>query len=188
MMRIFLMGMKHCGKSSLGRRLADRLSLDFADLDERAEDLFARKTGRNLTVREIYRVEGKEAFQALEAEAMRDLCAERSEDSDSSASARVVALGGGTIENTDALRAMEGRGVKVFLDDDEDTLFERIAASGIPPFLEGPDPKGAFHRLYESRVPLYRTRADVSMDTRGLSQEEALEKLEKTVRSLHGWQ
>jgi shikimate kinase len=178
---IFLMGMKHCGKSSLGRRLAERLAMDFADLDEFAEGLFARKTGRKLTVREIYRTEGKEAFQALEAEALREICGD-------SGSSRIVALGGGTIENAAALQAMEGRGLCVFLDDDEALLFERIAASGIPPFLEGPDPREAFHRLYEYRVPLYRARTDVTIDKRGLSRDEALEALEKTVRSLHGGQ
>jgi shikimate kinase len=187
MTRIFLMGMKHSGKSLLGRRVSERLGWQFTDLDERAEELFARTTGRKLTVREIFKTEGKDAFQALEAEAMRDICGgEVGEEPSGLSPGRIVALGGGTIENADALGAMEGQGVKIFLDDEEDVLFERIAAEGIPPFLEGPDPKEAFHRLYEYRVPLYRARADIRIDKRGLSRDEALEKLETTVRSLHG--
>jgi shikimate kinase len=160
---IVLMGMKHCGKSALGRMLAEKLGAAFIDLDACAEGLAAEKYGRPRTVRELYRGEGKDAFQALETEALRKIAADFSGEK----SALVLALGGGTIENPAGLAAIEGRGVFVFLDQDEDVLFERIAASGIPPFLEGPDPKTAFHALYEKRVPLYRSRAGITVNLRG---------------------
>ncbi|MDR1931242.1 MAG: shikimate kinase [Spirochaetales bacterium] len=182
MTRIFLMGMKHCGKSTLGRLLAPRLDAVFADLDERAEELFARKTGQRLSAREIFRTQGREAFMALEAEALREICKTGGR---APQFAQVVAWGGGTIENQAALSAAQGRGLNVFLDEEEDVLFRRIAASGIPPFLQGSDPQAAFHRLYEYRTPLYRAAADLIIDMRGLSPREGVEKI---MEGLHGRQ
>jgi shikimate kinase len=167
------MGMKHCGKTTLGRLLADRRGEAFIDLDGFAEDIAARQRGRPAGVREIYRDGGKDAFQALEAEALRKIAA----DFPQGKAALVLALGGGTIENPSGLAALEGRGLFVFLDQDEDVLFARIASSGLPPFLQAPDPKAAFHALYEKRVFLYRKKADLTVDMRDKSPQAALEHL-----------
>jgi shikimate kinase len=165
------MGMKHCGKTTLGRMLAARRGEAFIDLDEAAEEFAARQWGRRLSVREVYRAGGKEAFQALEAEVLRKIAADFSGEK----SAVVLALGGGTIENAAGLAAIENRGVFVFLDEDEEVLFARIASSGIPPFLEGDDPRAAFHRLYAARTALYRERAGITLNMRGKNPGEALE-------------
>jgi shikimate kinase len=170
---IILMGMKHCGKTTLGRMLARLRGEAFIDLDEFAEGFASRREGRPLTMREVYRAGGKEAFQALEAEALRKIAA----DFSGKKSALVLALGGGTIENSSGLAALGREGVFVFLDQDEDVLFARIAASGIPPFLAGDDPRAAFHRVYETRTALYREKADLTVNMRGKNPEEALDDL-----------
>jgi shikimate kinase len=167
------MGMKCCGKTTLGRMLARLRSEAFIDLDEFAEELAFRQGGRPLTVRELYRAGGKDAFQALEAEALRKIA----EDFSGQNSALVLALGGGTIENPPGLAALGGGGVFVFLDQDEDVLFARISSSGIPPFLAGDDPRAAFHRVYKTRTALYRKKADLTVNMRGKNPEEALEEL-----------
>jgi shikimate kinase len=167
------MGMKHCGKTTLGRMLAARRAEPFIDLDEFIEESAARQCGRRLTVREIYRAGGKDAFQALEAGALRKIAA----DFPGEKSALVLALGGGTIENAAALAALGNGGVFVFLDEDEEVLFARIASSGIPPFLAGDDPREAFRRLYRQRTAWYRERAGLRLDMRGKNPEEALEEL-----------
>jgi shikimate kinase len=176
------MGVKHCGKTTLGRLLAASRGEAFIDLDEFAGEFASRQRGRPVGVREVYRDGGKEAFQALEAESLREIAAGFPRGN----AGLVLALGGGTIENPAGLAAIEGRGVFVFLDQDEEVLFARIASSGIPPFLDGPDPRAAFHGLYEKRVCLYREKADLTLDMRGKNPQEALEDLGRREELRHG--
>ncbi len=170
---IVLMGMKHCGKTTLGAMLARRLSREFFDLDRVVEGIEAERLGRPVTAREIYRLRGKEAFQALEERALREILGTGSGGADGV----VVALGGGTIENGAALAILREAGILVFLDEDEEVLFRRIEAGGLPPFLEGSSPRESFHDLYEKRTSLYRERADLRVDLRGLGPGEGLDRL-----------
>jgi len=163
---IVLMGMKHCGKTTLGAMLARRLSREFFDLDRVVEGIEAERLGRPVTAREIYRLRGKEGFQALVLGT-----------GSGGADGVVVALGGGTIENGAALAILREAGILVFLDEDEEVLFRRIEAGGLPPFLEGSSPRESFHDLYEKRTSLYRERADLRVDLRGLGPGEGLDRL-----------
>ena len=64
-MRIYLTGFMGCGKTTVGRRLAQRLGVPFVDLDEEIE----RRAG--MTVRQIFEQQGEPAFRQMEAEALR---------------------------------------------------------------------------------------------------------------------
>ena len=176
-----LMGMKHCGKTTVGRLLAEKQGKEFIDLDEYVEALFLREKGRPLSVREIYCGEGKAAFGALEAESLSRIAGEYAADK-----RLILALGGGTIENPLALAALARGSLFVYLDEDEDVLFRRIAAGGIPAFLDGADPRAAFHLLYEKRTALYRKKADIHLDTRGKTPEEIREELYAHEEIRHG--
>ena len=170
---LVFMGMKHCGKSTLGRMFAEHLKLPFTDLDAVANEIAYRKYGINITVREVYRNEGKEAFQALEKYALLQIIA----GYPAADQCAVVAIGGGTIENSEGMAALDAKGYFIYLYQDEAVLFKRITASGIPPFLEGPDPQEAFHVLYENRTALYREKADIEVDIRNLSPEQGVKKI-----------
>jgi len=64
-MRIYLTGFMGCGKTTVGRLLAQRLGVPFVDLDQEVE----RRAG--MTVREMFGRQGEPAFRNLEAEALR---------------------------------------------------------------------------------------------------------------------
>ncbi|MDR2588194.1 MAG: shikimate kinase [Spirochaetales bacterium] len=164
--------MKHCGKTTLGRILASRLRLNFTDLDALIEETASREKGKPVTVREIYKEGGKEAFEAAEKTALLHLAQHFQ-----AGKQLVLALGGGSIENTEAFSALAERAFLIYLEEDEKTLFRRITAKGLPPFLEGPNPRETFHRLYEKRTALYREKAHYTLNLRGLTPEETLEKL-----------
>ncbi|MFW6262363.1 MAG: shikimate kinase, partial [Spirochaetota bacterium] len=60
--RIYLMGMKHTGKSVHGRALAERLGARFCDIDTLVQELDSTETGMRRPVRDIYREDGAERF------------------------------------------------------------------------------------------------------------------------------
>ncbi len=164
-----LMGMKHSGKSTLGRLLAEARRVPFADLDELVEA--EHDPARRTTFREIYAERGAAYFSRVEARAARRLEARIRE------ARAVVALGGGTIENDEAMAALGPVGFFVYLDEEEATLYERIMAGGRPAFLSEEDPRGDFARLYERRAGLYRARADATARLSGVDVPGAFARL-----------
>lgn len=157
MHRIILSGVKHSGKSTVGWSLSSQLGLYFADLD----DLIIRDAEIYPTVRDLYRQLGKEGFQKQESESLKHFLEVNK------GKPFVLALGGGTIENSQAVTLLREASVHtVFLDAAEVDLFQRIAKGGLPPFLEGDNPEEKFRIMYEKRSRLYREWADAVIDTR----------------------
>ena len=129
-MRIILTGPKGTGKSTLGAKLAALLGVPFLETDHHIEHLYASFHGKKMTCREIYRAEGEKVFRELERRAVfdlatRDWC--------------LISTGGATMLDCDVRRALCENSCVVLLKADEDLLWKRIAAAGIPPFLEGDD-------------------------------------------------
>ena len=61
-------GMKHCGKSTQGKRLAEFWQVPFFDTDTLLEEAYCRVTGKKRTCREIFREEGENFFRQREAD------------------------------------------------------------------------------------------------------------------------
>ena len=165
--RVALCGIKHCGKSYLGRTLAKTLCVPFFDSDE----LLEANAGK--PVRALYKEVGEQRFRELEAETVRKFIA-------SAPSPAVVALGGGVVSNPvltpDDLHAL---GIIVWLDVPVPTAFERMAREGLPPFLaDKPDPSVEFDRICAARRPVFRAAADAVLELpQVLPVEEAIDRL-----------
>jgi shikimate kinase len=160
---IVLIGMKHCGKSTVGRELADRIDAAFFDSDSLLEDLQARTTGQKLTCREIYRRLGKQAFQDLEAKALREFL-----DAPAGSDRRVLALGGATPLNPslpESFRRPAPRSQRaiVHLDVSPETLWQRVRKTGLPAFVDRDDPKGSFLGICRRRRGAYCSLADATV-------------------------
>jgi len=168
MKRIILSGIKHSGKSTVGWAVASQLGLYFADLD----DLILRDAAGFDSVREIFRTFGADGFQEREARSLDHFLLANEGKS------FVLSLGGGTIENRSALELLDREDLSTyFLDADEKALYSRIARGGIPPFLEGENPKGKFSILYNRRSRRYRDWAAVVIDTRDKTPAEISEEI-----------
>lgn len=153
---ILIGGLKHCGKTSLGRILARDLECPFFDLD----DLVLEETaGKWKSIRQLYRELGRDEFRRLEVAAVRDFIEWRIPTLGGEPA--VLSLGGGTIENTEAMAWLSGRGTAVYLKAEAELLFERIMQGGCPPFLSEDNPKEDFMTLYEKRDALYIQFADM---------------------------
>src|SRR3954452_12129413 len=79
-MSLLLIGYRGCGKTTIGRRMADRLWWQFLDTDE----LVTKAAGR--TIKELFEQSGEQEFRDLEVGAVREACVKEE---------HTVALGGG---------------------------------------------------------------------------------------------
>ena len=152
---IVLCGIKHCGKSTVGKEIAAILDMPLIDSDREIELL----DGKNRTCREIFKSEGEEFFRKLEAEVLEKLA--------SSSEKAVISLGGGALSNPYLSSELKAEiGFKLWLEVDDKTAFQRIKANGLPPFLsETADPFEAFVAMNRKRRELFAACADAKIDT-----------------------
>lgn len=167
-MHVALVGYRGSGKTSVGRKLAERLGLSFVDADEQ----LVRRAGK--TIKEIFETDGEAAFRDLEAAVLNDLLA---------GPAAVLSLGGGVVlreTNRAALKRHDGP--TVYLHADAETLHARIhadpnTAANRPALTHLGGGVDEIARLLEQRLPLYREVATVELDVSRLSVDEVVEQL-----------
>jgi shikimate kinase len=159
---IILIGFMGCGKSSIGRRLAQRLGHRFLDSD----DLVTARAGKSVS--EIFASEGEEAFRKLETAELQAL---------TGSSKIVLATGGGAILSAVNRDILHQLGIVIWLHADGETLFERATRSRKRPLLEVENPRSTFFTLMESRLPFYGGTTDLKIVATGLSHEQTVEKV-----------
>ena len=170
-MNTLLIGPRGCGKSTIGRRLAERVGWPFVELDQRVLEKFAEST-----VKAVWSARGQEAWRKAEDEA---LGAVLSDDH------QIVALGGGTPMITAARRRIEaerqaGRARVIYLRCATDELSRRLAAMpGDRPSLLGEDGDVVeeIAVVLARREPTYRALADLEYEVSDSSVEEVTESL-----------
>lgn len=139
---IVLIGMMGCGKTTVGRLLAQRLECPMADTDALIEE----RTGR--TIPDIFAADGEARFRALELELCRELAGRRG---------LVVACGGGLPLQDGAISALKENGLVFWLDRDPGETYDSLDVSGRPLAQAG---RADFIRRYQDRAPVYRRWAD----------------------------
>jgi shikimate kinase len=171
-MSIVLIGYRGSGKSSLGRKLADRLWQPFVDSDEE----IVKRAGKS--IREIFEQDGEPAFRDLEAAVVRDLTG-RAE--------HVISLGGGAVlrpENREAIKA--GGHTVLYLRCDPRELHKRIAADDAtaanrPSLTSFGGNLAEIEKLLADREPIYRETMTAELDVTNLSLDEALVRLARMI-------
>jgi shikimate kinase len=127
-MRIFLIGYMGVGKTTIGKRLANALDMDFLDLDHFIES----STGRSIP--DIFKKEGEVAFRGLEKKYLTDICM----DADNV----VVATGGGTPCFYNHMEIMNKHGITVYLQMDVRSIVYRLVhAKETRPLVEDKAPE-----------------------------------------------
>ncbi len=159
---LVLVGLMGSGKSTVGRRCAERLGRTFVDVDDRVEATAGR------SVAEIFAADGEAGFRALERTALAEACG--------SADLLVIACGGGAMldeGNRDRARA---HGCVVWLTAEPATLADRVgagAARARRPLLAGSDaPEATLGRLAEERAGVYAAAAHAVVATDGRTVDE----------------
>ena len=164
---LLLTGFKGCGKSTVGRKLAERLNAEFIDLDTIIEDLFVaipESGGRRVSFREVFRALGGEAFRELELSAARHL-ATLAATAAVKGKRLVVALGGGALMRPETREVLGVVGTIIYLQVPLPEILRRAHQTGFPAFLENsPDPEKEFIELFHKREPVYLEHAHVVID------------------------
>ena len=171
MKSIVLIGIKHCGKSTLGKLLARKFDLEFIDSDAEIEKQFYMDSGSRCSCREIFKYLGEEKFREFEALIIRRLI---------SGPPRVIALGGGAVSNAFlSFAALKQLGRIVWLDINEDIAYKRVIKNGLPPFLaDADDPRQRFSEMNKKRREDFAKAADITFSiTEELDKKTAADQL-----------
>ena len=147
---VSLIGMPGGGKSTVGRQLAKRLSLPFADSDQHIE----RRIGSSIAT--FFEREGEPRFREIEAEVLRELL---------DGTSRVIATGGGIVLREDNRELLQQRSVAFYLRSTPEELFRRVRHDVRRPLLQVADPLARLRDLNASRDALYRQAAHYVIET-----------------------
>lgn len=149
---IFLIGFMGAGKSTVAHLLAEMLELPEIDLDAR----IVARAGRSIP--ELFAQEGEDAFRDLETQELAEL---------SDAPSHVVACGGGVVIRSENRAALKRMGVVVYLRVTAGEALARIGDAETRPLLAGGGGALAATALLSARENLYRSVADITVDTVG---------------------
>jgi shikimate kinase len=159
---LVLVGPMGAGKTSIGRRLAERFALAFVDADREIE----AQAGASIAT--IFECEGEPGFRARERTALARLLADE---------ALVIATGGGAVLDPVNRALLRTRGFVVHLQVSVDGQLQRLSRDRVRPLLQQGDRTQILQDLALARAPLYADVADLVFDTEGLAATEAARRL-----------
>ncbi len=155
------------GKSTVGRRLAQRLGLPFADADAEIE------TAASMSVADIFARFGEVEFRAGEARVMRRML---------EGPPIVLATGGGAMLNAGTRALLKSRATTVWLRAELPVVAARVQRRDTRPLLRGKDPLATLTAMAEARYPLY-AEADVTVDVGTGAHAQAVEAILKALQA-----
>ena len=160
-------GIKHSGKSTLGGRLSQILSVPFADTDELLlKEYNERHSSPFSSFRDLYREKGKDVFVEYEYLGLSNYL-------DNIEMPGVIASGGGISDNDRAMALLRERTFPVYLVVPFDTLCTRVMSHGTPPFLDQENPRDHFLKIYNHRDSLYKAVSRIVVEIGNESIEDA---------------
>lgn len=147
---LVLIGLMGAGKTTVGRRLAQRLDLPFVDADQEIEQAAGK------TIPEIFEDHGEEHFRDGERRVIARLL---------ESGQQVIATGGGAYMNEDTRQKISDNAVSIWLRADFDLLMKRVRRRSHRPLLQTADPEAVMRNLIDERYPVYAA-ADIVVDSR----------------------
>jgi shikimate kinase len=158
---VVLVGMMGAGKSSIGRRVALRLSIPFVDADAEIEK------AAGMTIPDIFATRGEAEFRAGEARVIARLL---------ESAPQILATGGGAFMNPDTRAAIAAKGISIWLKAEFDVLMKRIKRRHDRPLLKTEDPGATLRKLMDERYPVYAL-ADVTVQSREVLHDRIVDEI-----------
>ncbi|MBF0549940.1 MAG: shikimate kinase [Deltaproteobacteria bacterium] len=165
-MNIVLIGYRCCGKSAVGKLLAEKLGWDFVDSDA----LIQLRSGRPIP--QIVAEDGWAVFRDYERQVISELARKNN---------LVIATGGGAVLDDRNVAQLQENGWLVWLQAGPETIGDRMAADigtgQVRPSLTGADPVAEITAVLLEREPHYDNAGDIAIDTGSLALQEVVDRI-----------
>ena len=187
--------MSRAGKTETGRALSKKLKASFIDTDSYMEEVYGK------TIRELYKAHGEKEFRLKEFECFSKIIEKISPCSNEKNAVScgcenavhcdevnaVVSTGGGYAENEALIKKLKDFPRIILIDTAPAEIFYRIKTAAhkegfYPAFLgenikNEKDAEDRFFSIYERRIKIYRALSSFSINPKGLSPEETVDKI-----------
>lgn len=168
---IVLVGLMGAGKTSVGRRLAEKLGIPFVDADHEIEAAAGKP------IKEIFADHGEAYFREGERRVIQRLIGN---------GAQVLATGGGAYINDETRARIQEHGISVWLRAALPLLMKRVGKRNDRPLLMADDPEGIMRGLMEKRYPIYAL-ADVTVESRDVQHGQMVNDVIRALAQWDGW-
>jgi shikimate kinase len=167
MKNIALIGLMGSGKTTIGALLAQKLKLNFVDIDTEIEKK------EKSTISEIFAHKGESFFRELETQALKEFAGKTNQ---------IISTGGGAVQNTENLDFLKQNCITIYLKTSPEVLFERLKDDASRPLLQNPDPLATLKELLKKRQDNYQ-KADIIIDTDNKTTDKIVNEIIKNVKS-----
>ena len=168
---IVLIGLMGAGKTSIGRRLAEKLGFGFIDADHEIEQAAGK------SIADIFADHGEAYFREGERRVLARLLGN---------GRQVLATGGGAYMNDETRARIQERAVSVWLKAPLDLLMKRVIKRQDRPLLKTGDPAAVMRALMDKRYPVY-AQADVTVESRDVQHGQMVNDVIRALAQWGGW-
>jgi shikimate kinase len=169
---VVLVGLMGAGKTSVGRRLADKLEVPFVDADHEIEQAAGK------TIPEIFADHGEGYFRDGERRVIARLL---------ESGGKVLATGGGAFMQPETRDVIRKNAISVWLRADLPLLMKRVRRRSNRPLLKAGDPEEVMRRLIDERYPVY-AEADITVDSRDVAHSSIVNDIIKLLANWPGFE
>jgi len=157
---ISLIGFMGVGKSTLGKKLSEKLKLEFYDTDKEVE----KKTGKSIN--DIFIDYGEDYFREMEENIIINLLNRKE--------SLVISFGGGAYLNANIRKNMCKKTISIWLDADIKSILTRLSRSNnIRPLMNKLSSNSDIEKLLKKRNKVYK-KADIRIDISSLGRARIL--------------
>jgi shikimate kinase len=167
---IVLVGLMGAGKTSVGRRLAEKLDIPFVDADHEIE------TAAGKSIAEIFSDHGEDYFREGERRVIARLLENGKQ---------VLATGGGAYMNEETRKRIKANGISIWLKADLELLLKRVSKRNDRPLLRE-NPEAVMKNLIEKRYPTY-AEANITVESRDVQHGQMVNDVIKAIVDWQGW-
>ena len=156
MKAVYLCGFMGCGKTTVGKILAEKLGTDFYDMDEYIVER------EKMKIPQIFAEKGEKYFRETETAAIKELAEKKG----------IIACGGGAMLKKENAEIAAENGIAVYIDVPFEVCYGRISGDRNRPIVMS-NTKEELEFIYDSRIPLYRENSAITVSGDGTAEEIA---------------